>query len=76
LTAFAELGLAPDILRALDEMGYATPTPIQAQVIPLALQGGDILGAAQTGTGKTAAFATFSVPRRPAPARRRPLHCR
>src|SRR3569832_1951642 len=57
MTTFAELGLAPDILRALDEMGYATPTPIQAQVIPLALQGGDILGAAQTGTGKTAAFA-------------------
>jgi ATP-dependent RNA helicase RhlE len=57
LTTFAELGLGPDILRALDEMGYATPTPIQAQVIPLALHGGDILGAAQTGTGKTAAFA-------------------
>jgi len=57
LTTFAELGLAPDILRALDEMGYASPTPIQEQVIPLALQGGDILGAAQTGTGKTAAFA-------------------
>ena len=57
MTTFAELGLAPDILRALDEMGYATPTPIQAQVIPLALHGGDILGAAQTGTGKTAAFA-------------------
>jgi ATP-dependent RNA helicase RhlE len=57
LTTFAELGLAPDILRALDELGYATPTPIQEQVIPLALQGGDILGAAQTGTGKTAAFA-------------------
>ena len=57
MTTFAELGLAPDILRALDEMGYATPTPIQEQVIPLALQGGDILGAAQTGTGKTAAFA-------------------
>ncbi len=57
MTTFAELGLAPDILRALDEMGYATPTPIQEQVIPLALHGGDILGAAQTGTGKTAAFA-------------------
>ena len=57
MTTFAELGLAPDILRALDEMGYVTPTPIQEQVIPLALQGGDILGAAQTGTGKTAAFA-------------------
>ena len=57
MTTFAELGLAPDILRALDDMGYATPTPIQEQVIPLAMQGGDILGAAQTGTGKTAAFA-------------------
>jgi ATP-dependent RNA helicase RhlE len=57
LTTFAELGLAPDILRALDDMGYQSPTPIQEQVIPLALQGGDILGAAQTGTGKTAAFA-------------------
>jgi len=57
LTTFAELGLAPDILRALADMGYVTPTPIQEQVIPLALQGGDILGAAQTGTGKTAAFA-------------------
>jgi ATP-dependent RNA helicase RhlE len=57
LTTFAELGLAPAILRALDELGYQLPTPIQEQVIPLALQGGDILGAAQTGTGKTAAFA-------------------
>ena len=57
MTTFAELGLAPDILRALDDMGYATPTPIQEQVIPLAMRGGDILGAAQTGTGKTAAFA-------------------
>ena len=57
MTTFAELGLAPDSLRALDDMGYVTPTPIQEQVIPLALQGGDILGAAQTGTGKTAAFA-------------------
>ncbi len=57
MTTFAELGLAPDILRALDDLGYATPTPIQEQVIPLAIKGGDILGAAQTGTGKTAAFA-------------------
>ncbi len=57
MTTFAELGLAPDILRALDDMGYATPTPIQERVIPLAMHGGDILGAAQTGTGKTAAFA-------------------
>jgi ATP-dependent RNA helicase RhlE len=57
LTTFAELGLAPAILRALTDLGYQTPTPIQEQVIPLALHGGDILGAAQTGTGKTAAFA-------------------
>jgi len=57
LTTFAELGLAPDLVRALDDMGYQNPTPIQEQVIPLALQGSDILGAAQTGTGKTAAFA-------------------
>ena len=57
MTTFAQLGLAPDLIRALDEMGYQIPTPIQEQVIPLALQGADILGAAQTGTGKTAAFA-------------------
>ena len=57
MTTFAELGLAPDLIRALDELGYQIPTPIQEQVIPLALQGADILGAAQTGTGKTAAFA-------------------
>ncbi len=57
MTTFAELGLAPEIVRALDDLGYETPTPIQEQVIPLALSGGDILGAAQTGTGKTAAFA-------------------
>ncbi len=57
LTTFAELGLAADLVRALDDLGYQTPTPIQEQVIPLALQGADILGAAQTGTGKTAAFA-------------------
>ena len=57
MTTFAQLGLAADIVRALDDLGYQTPTPIQEQVIPLALQGADILGAAQTGTGKTAAFA-------------------
>ena len=57
MTTFAELGLAPDLVRALDDLGYQIPTPIQEQVIPLALQGADILGAAQTGTGKTAAFA-------------------
>ena len=53
---FADLGLAAPLLRALAEEGYATPTPIQAQSIPLLLAGRDLLGMAQTGTGKTAAF--------------------
>jgi superfamily II DNA/RNA helicase len=56
-TTFAELGLAPPILRALEEMGYKTPTPIQKQAIPLVLAGRDLMAQAQTGTGKTAAFA-------------------
>jgi superfamily II DNA/RNA helicase len=53
---FTALGLSPDIVRAVVEKGYTTPTPIQAQAIPLVLMGRDILGAAQTGTGKTASF--------------------
>jgi superfamily II DNA/RNA helicase len=53
---FDELGLSPDIMRAIDEAGYSTPTPIQAKAIPIVLQGRDVLGIAQTGTGKTAAF--------------------
>jgi ATP-dependent RNA helicase RhlE len=53
---FDELNLAAPILRAVQEQGYETPTPIQAQAIPVVLQGGDLLGGAQTGTGKTAAF--------------------
>ena len=53
---FAELGLDPKIIKALDDMGYVTPTPIQAEAIPPALQGRDVLGIAQTGTGKTGAF--------------------
>ena len=54
---FADLALAPPLLRALAEEGYATPTAIQARSIPMILQGRDVLGMAQTGTGKTAAFA-------------------
>ncbi|GAC1628660.1 MAG: DEAD/DEAH box helicase [Nevskia sp.] len=54
--SFAELGLAPELLRALADEGYTQPTPIQAQAIPIVLAGRDLLGAAQTGTGKTAAF--------------------
>ena len=53
---FSELGLAPELLRALEDEGYVTPTPIQQQAIPLVLAGRDLLAAAQTGTGKTAAF--------------------
>jgi ATP-dependent RNA helicase RhlE len=55
-TSFAELGLRPEILRAITESGYTTPTPIQAQAIPEILAGHDIMGGAQTGTGKTAGF--------------------
>ncbi len=54
---FADLNLAPALLRALTDEGYETPTPIQAQAIPPIMQGSDVLGCAQTGTGKTAAFA-------------------
>lgn len=54
--SFADLNLDPSILRALTDAGYENPTPIQAQSIPEALQGRDIMASAQTGTGKTAAF--------------------
>jgi ATP-dependent RNA helicase RhlE len=57
LTTFANLNLAQPILTALNDEGYTTPTPIQAQAIPPVLAGRDLLGCAQTGTGKTAAFA-------------------
>jgi len=57
LTSFNDFGLAEPILRALAEEKYETPTPIQAQTVPLALSGRDVVGIAQTGTGKTAAFA-------------------
>ena len=54
---FQQFGLSPEILRAVQEMHYTTPTPIQEKAIPDVLQGKDLLGSAQTGTGKTAAFA-------------------
>jgi ATP-dependent RNA helicase RhlE len=53
---FTELGLSKDILKAIDDQGYTTPTPVQAQAIPLVLEGKDVLAGAQTGTGKTAGF--------------------
>ncbi|HET9047626.1 MAG TPA: DEAD/DEAH box helicase [Chiayiivirga sp.] len=55
--SFASLGLAPSLVRTLEQIGYATPTPVQQGAIPLVLEGRDVLAGAQTGTGKTAAFA-------------------
>jgi ATP-dependent RNA helicase RhlE len=55
-TTFSELGLRPELLDAVRDAGYAHPTPIQRDAIPLALKGRDLIGLAQTGTGKTAAF--------------------
>ncbi len=56
MTHFSELALDPAVLKAVADAGYTTPTPIQAQAIPPALEGRDVLGIAQTGTGKTASF--------------------
>ncbi len=58
---FDTLGLSKAVLEAIEESGYTTPTPIQAQAIPLILEGRDVIGASQTGTGKTAAFALPSL---------------
>src|SRR5512143_2200650 len=55
--SFDELGLSPEILSAVKAKNYQTPTPIQEKAIPLVLEGRDVMGCAQTGTGKTAAFA-------------------
>src|SRR5215469_106652 len=56
MTTFAELGLSQPILDALDDVGYQEPSPLQEQAIPHLLQGMDVIGQAQTGSGKTAAF--------------------
>ena len=60
---FSELGLTDEVLQAVTESGYDSPTPIQAQAIPLCLEGRDVIGASQTGTGKTAAFALPTLSR-------------
>ena len=56
MVSFKDLKLAPKVLSAIVETGYTTPTPIQAKAIPKAMEGKDVLGIAQTGTGKTASF--------------------
>ena len=63
MSYFLELGLAEPITRALGTKGYSDPTPIQRQAIPSLLEGRDLLGIAQTGTGKTAAFSLPSLHR-------------
>ena len=72
MTDFVSLGLSAPILKALDREGYKTPTPIQAKAIPSVMLGRDLLGIAQTGTGKTAAFALpilhrLALDKKPAP---------
>ena len=60
---FKELGLEPKIIQAIEELGYEEPTPIQSMAIPPILEGRDLVGSAQTGTGKTAAFALPAIHR-------------
>jgi ATP-dependent RNA helicase RhlE len=77
MSYFSDLGLAEPLVRALDAKGYSDPTPIQQQAIPALLKGRDLLGIAQTGTGKTAAFALPSLHRLAAdPQPRRNAACR
>jgi len=77
MSYFSDLGLAEPLLRALETKGYAEPTPIQRQAIPALMAGRDILGIAQTGTGKTAAFSLPSLHRLAAnPKARQPASCR
>ncbi|BBL57910.1 DEAD/DEAH box helicase [Methylomonas koyamae] len=73
---FSELGLSEQLLRAVAEQGYQTPTPIQAQAIPVILQGRDVLAGAQTGTGKTAGFTLpllHILQQQPIPQKPRPV---
>ena len=61
-TSFDALGLNQEIMGAVEELGYTAPTPVQAGAIPQVLEGRDVLAAAQTGTGKTAAFLLPKAP--------------
>ena len=57
MSAFQELGMMPEIIRAIEELGWLMPTPVQHEAIPLVITGSDVLVAAETGSGKTGAFA-------------------
>ncbi len=73
---FDQLGLSAELLRAIDEQGYTTATPVQQQTIPLILEGQDVLAGAQTGTGKTAGFALpilMHLQKAPPPSGKRPV---
>ncbi|MEO6078099.1 MAG: DEAD/DEAH box helicase, partial [Candidatus Andersenbacteria bacterium] len=63
MSTFADLGLKPSLLAVLEKMKFTTPTPIQAQAIPIAVEGKDVIGIAQTGTGKTFAFSLPMIQR-------------
>jgi ATP-dependent RNA helicase RhlE len=73
---FSDLGLAEELVRAVTEHGYTTPTPIQAQAIPTVLAGGDLMAGAQTGTGKTAGFVLPILQRLSDPSRKGPTNGR
>eukprot|EP01024_Parvocaulis_polyphysoides_P023652 TRINITY_DN2184_c2_g2_i5.p1 TRINITY_DN2184_c2_g2~~TRINITY_DN2184_c2_g2_i5.p1 ORF type:complete len:118 (+),score=32.97 TRINITY_DN2184_c2_g2_i5:130-483(+) len=57
MAAFEEVGVMPELIRAVEELGWLLPTPVQAEAVPLILGGGDVMAAAETGSGKTGAFA-------------------
>jgi ATP-dependent RNA helicase DDX1 len=57
MSAFEEMGVMPELIRAVEEQGWLLPTPVQQEAVPLVLGGGDVLAAAETGSGKTGAFA-------------------
>jgi len=73
---FSDLGLAEELVRAVTEHGYTTPTPIQAQAIPTVLEGRDLMAGAQTGTGKTAGFVLPILQRLSDPTRKGPANGR
>src|SRR5258706_12172366 len=58
---FSELGLSPELLKAIDKLGFEQAAPIQAEAIPVLMQGKDVVGQSQTGSGKTAAFAIPAI---------------